>query len=449
MNSHSRVSGDAEVHCIEGKSERLRITDKADPGQDVFGAWWQSFLRGGKLESSRGGRKLTAVDLFCGAGGLAVGLDLAARACDRRLEIVAAVDADRGALEVYAANNPVRSVYNESVTALVDYRVRRRDGSASFAYQPEIVHDGFRKAEGCDVVVAGPPCQGHSNLNNHTRRNDPRDDLFVAAAASAVALQAKAAVIENVPSVTRSHGEVVRIARELFLQSGYVVEEGVLKADRIGGAQRRARYFMIAVRRDELRKGAEWLDLARLSERNQREARSAWWAIGDIERYVGDSILDTPGNVGRTNQDRIDWLFDNGAYDLPNEHRPDCHKSGTTYTAVYGRMDAERPAPTVTTGFGTPGQGRYIHPTQRRLITPREAARLQGFPSSYDFLPEGREPLRREVTKWIGDAVPAILGMYVGVLVQELIFGESAVFPWDENSDCRGTDELRVGELED
>ena len=82
----------------------------------------------------------------------------------------------------------------------------------------------------------------------------------------------------------------------------------------------------------------------------------------------------------------------------------------TTYTGVYGRMDPDRPAGTITTGFMTPGRGRYVHPTQKRTINPREAARLQGFPDNYRFTIEGNPPTSQLLTKWIGDAVPLPLG---------------------------------------
>ena len=59
----------------------------------------------------------------------------------------------------------------------------------------------------------------------------------------------------------------------------------------------------------------------------------------------------------------------------------------------------------------TPGQGRYIHPTQRRVLTAREAARLQGFPDTYDFAPDPENPpTKASLSKWIGDAVPMPLG---------------------------------------
>ena len=84
---------------------------------------------------------------------------------------------------------------------------------------------------------------------------------------------------------------------------------------------------------------------------------------------------------------------------------------------VYGKLDWENPSGTITTGFLSPGRGRYIHPTQPRALSPHEAARIQGFPDGYfplnTLVPEMK---RSELAKWIGDAVPSILGFYVGIV---------------------------------
>ena len=125
--------------------------------------------------------------------------------------------------------------------------------------------------------------------------------------------------------------------------------------------------------------------------------------------------MDEQPMLSPDNQERIEWLFDNDLWDLPDEKRPDCHKGGHTYPSVYGRMYWDKPAQTITTGFMTIGRGRYIHPSQRRVLTPREAARLQGFPDNFVFLPNGAVPSKSSLSKWIGDAVPTQLG-YSAVL---------------------------------
>lgn len=77
-------------------------------------------------------------------------------------------------------------------------------------------------------------------------------------------------------------------------------------------------------------------------------------------------------------------------------------------------MKPDQPAPTLTTGFMSPGRGRFIHPSERRMLTPREAARLQGFPNWFDFV-KGGQTNRSDLAKWIGDAVPSLMGYFAGL----------------------------------
>lgn len=124
---------------------------------------------------------------------------------------------------------------------------------------------------------------------------------------------------------------------------------------------------------------------------------------------------------------RIDYLFDNDLYELPDAVRPDCHKNGHTYRSVYGRLKWENPSPTITTGFLTPGRGRYIHPRQRRTLTPHEAARIQAFPDSFSFLSvEGNDLTKKTLTKLIGQAVPPPLGHAAALVALGATFGKAA-----------------------
>jgi DNA (cytosine-5)-methyltransferase 1 len=134
--------------------------------------------------------------------------------------------------------------------------------------------------------------------------------------------------------------------------------------------------------------------------------------------------MNTVPGLSAENRSRVDYLFDNELHDLPNAERPDCHKDGTTYSSSYGRMHWELPAPTITGGFLSPGRGRFVHPKLRRVLTPREAARVQGFPDWFDFIvDESRPPSRSQLARWIGNAVPAILGR---AAVSAALRGESA-----------------------
>lgn len=106
----------------------------------------------------------------------------------------------------------------------------------------------------------------------------------------------------------------------------------------------------------------------------------------------------------------MEWLFDKDEYDLPNDLRPPCHRDNPdhTYYSVYGRLHWDQPAPTITTGFNSMGQGRYVHPSKRRVITPHEAARVQTFPDFFDF---GATNKRTAWARLIGNAVPPLLTM--------------------------------------
>ena len=381
----------------------LEIEDLADRPTDDWSAWWQSFLRGAPLPDASAVRPLRVVDLFCGAGGFGLGVSLAARGAGHRAWFERIVDADAGALQVHARSQDVGRTVNAGVSSLVDYQIRRRQGGWRFAYDPEIVDPALGVAPDLDLLIAGPPCQGHSNLNNHTRRRDPRNDLFICTVAAAIALRTKAILIENVRTVTASHGDVVGMARALLETSGYIVSEDIVRADRLGWPQTRERYFMTALRED--------VATDPLPEIHERAPQDVMWAISDLmDMENAVEPFDTAPVPSPENRKRIDWLFENDTHNLDNSERPECHRDGTTYTAVYGRMHADRPAPTITTGIGTPGQGRFIHPSRPRLVTPHEAARIQGFPDGYGFLADGAPAKRKDLAKWIGDAVPAPMG---------------------------------------
>lgn len=215
-------------------------------------------------------------------------------------------------------------------------------------------------------------------------------------------------VIENVPDVERDHTEVVATARSLLRTAGYCVSQGVLSASELGGAQSRRRHFTIATMKPHYGLEYSALELSKtpLTLRD---------AIGDLLHQTPKDFMDEVPVLSEENVRRIDYLFEHDLYELPDEIRPASHRDGHTYPSVYGRLHWDLPSPTITTGFMTPGRGRYIHPSLRRVISPREAARIQGFPDWFKFSVSDEMPSRRSLAKWIGDAVPTPLG-YAAVL---------------------------------
>lgn len=387
----------------------LHPENQENARHDALGEWWSTYLKGSVKPDSEPAGQLSVVDLFCGAGGLALGVKQLSHEMGYSVINELIADSDSDAVSTLAANHSVRLRRTDSITSLIDFRVRGKGETATFTYSPELLDDDVADAASrADLLTAGPPCQGHSNLNNRSRRSDMRNYLLLTVPAFAVAAKINRVVIENVPAVIHADANVIATTRSLLESEGYYVTDGVLACEQMGWPQARKRYFMIACRYTQ----PIPLDTitACLSD---DQPRTLEWALNHLSACPIDTstLMDLSTEHSAENQRRIDWLFDNDAYDLALSERPDCHKDGTTYTWVYGRMRPNEPAPTITTGFTTPGRGRHVHPTERRTLTPREAATLQGFPLNYRFITEkGSLPTRTQLAKWIGNAVPMPLG---------------------------------------
>lgn len=401
--------GDGLRHDLPLGPTRLRsVAPGPDPaGADAKSDWWAAYGKGVRATSLTHRKSerspLRMVDLFSGVGGLALGLRQALDEAGIGALYELIVDVDAGATQVYAANHAVERISTEVVSTLIDWRVRRTSRDIRFVYPPEILDPKLQQnLDGVDLVMGGPPCQGHSNLNNRTRRDDQRNHLLLTVPAFAVAVGARMVLIENVPSVRRDRSGVVNATIRLLESAGYFVETGTFAADRMGWPQTRQRFFLVARREDP---PIPFEVVARtLSDETPRTLE---WMIGDLAEEGNGDPLHRSADLSAENRRRIAWLFENDAYELANAERPVCHRGGTSYGAVYGRLHWDRPAPTITTGFSTPGRGRFVHPGQRRTLTPREAARLQGFPDDYRFaLGNGQPPTRSQLCRWIGNAVP-------------------------------------------
>lgn len=396
---------------VAGRIKESSMQTRLDTGI-AHRDWWKSFLLGGRSHSlQQHNRELTILDLFSGCGGLALGLCEGARALGLNPIIRAAVDVDDLGLEVYRHNLRPDRVLHASVASLVDFHVFEGGKKAHFAYAPELLDGQLEDLRGkINIICAGPPCQGHSSLNNHTRGEDPRNVLYLSVPALAVALDVPIVVIENVSRVVNDKSGVVPTALALLERSGYKITAGQISATDLGWPQTRKRYFMVAT------KDADTVPLADTVRALRQPVASVGWAIDDLLEVAPKNIFDETADINDENMKRIDYLFNSNLFELPNDIRPDCHKEGHTYPAVYGRLKWDEPAGTITSGFLSPGRGRFIHPLSRRCLTPHEAARLQGFPDWFDFvLPNRPAPTRKILGKWIGDAVPPIMGYAVAL----------------------------------
>lgn len=357
-----------------------------------------AFLRASQRPANRGtGQVLGVVDLFSGVGGMSIGAIEGARRAGRRAEIKLAVDVWPAALEVFELTTDARD-------RTLDLDLSRVLGTFAEPRRAS-EHSLTDAAEGADLLLAGPPCQGHSALNNHTRHDDPRNDLYLAVARVARLLRPMAVIIENVRGVGRDRRGAVARCTAAFEELGYEVSSKTLHLRELGAPQRRIRHVLVATL------GARF-DFDGLAEGPSRDVR---WAIADLDRIDGATVMDTSSIATLENQRRMDWLFAHDQDDLPNEERPRCHRSDHSYRSMYGRLRWDEPAQTITSGFGCMGQGRFVHPGSPRTLTPHEAARLQFLPDFVDFsLVESRSDL----ATMIGNAAPPIMTM---ALVQALI----------------------------
>ena len=344
---------------------------------------------------------ITMADLFSGCGGLSLGLQRAAHESEYSLDVRLSLDFDNIAMEVYRDLFPFATTICEPIENVLDGELDSKPTGSEAKLAHEIGQ--------LDVVLGGPPCQGHSNLNNHSRRDDPRNGLYLRMARAAQILWPSAMIIENVPTVTHDTQKAVHRTIDCLKSLDYTVGTSVIDLSNLGVPQRRRRHIILALR--DCGTDAQDLIDSLSSPVCNHVPRSVRWAIGDLEDRTTATIFDSASTPYPVNQSRIDWLFENDATDLPNDLRPPCHRSNHSYTAMYGRMTWDSPAQTVTTGFNCMGQGRYVHPSRRRVITPHEAARLQTLPDFVNFSPA---PARKHVAKLIGNSVPPLLSYAIG-----------------------------------
>lgn len=371
--------------------------------------WFISLLRGNESKwVTKNKGKLRILDMFSGAGGLSLGAAEAAKAAGWDYKFEAAMDVDETALKVHNRNLGTKLLIRRDIQELVDYQLWKTTKGLEFSYPPEPIHELEQLTGRVDLILAGPPCQGHSNLNNHTRREDDRNRFYLTVPAVAAAVGASLVIIENVQTVLQDAHNVAEHTKSLLETMGFYVTDlhsSVLSADSFGVAQKRRRHFLVASRY----KTPPLNELANAIKTKHITALQAFRGLPDISKK---SFFNKDADLSLDNQSRVNYLHDNGIYNLPNQERPYCHKNGHTYPSVYGRIYPDRPANTITTGFLSPGRGRYVHPTQRRGLTPHEAARLQGFPDSFKFETSPGKKLENKssYSKLIGDAVPPLLG---------------------------------------
>lgn len=318
----------------------------------------------------------TAVDLFCGCGGLTVGLKKAG------FRVLAAIDVDPLSIKTYRAN------HRKVKVSKVD--IRELDPL-------DLLKSINLKVGELDLLAGCPPCQGFSTLrtmNGAVDVEDPRNDLLLEFQRFIEVLRPRAVMMENVPGLA-DDARFTAFCKRLK-KLGYLGDYRVLNAADYGVPQRRHRLIYLAGRGTNI----PFAEKA-------RSHKTVKQAIGRLPKAgaSGDPVHDMPENRSERIREMIRHIPKDGGSrkDLPEEYRLDCHSRCTGFHDVYGRMAWGEVAPTITSGCFNPSKGRFIHPEENRAITMREAALLQGFPLRYRFPTTSN---KSAVALMIGNALP-------------------------------------------
>ncbi|HEX9734629.1 MAG TPA: DNA cytosine methyltransferase [Thermoanaerobaculia bacterium] len=341
-------------------------------------------------------RGMTAVDLFAGAGGATQGLKNAG------FWVLAAVENDDSAAKTFSANHPETKLLQDDIKS--------------------VDAGGLRAELGLDVgeltlLKACPPCQGYSALGSGDP-DDERNDLVLQAWRFVREFIPKAVTVENVPGLARDPrlALVVRRLRAI----GYKVRSYLADAVDFGVPQRRRRLIVVAVRsRPELSLPESF---AKLLPEGFGERTTAGKALAGAGPVDGADPVHRHRNHSPKVLARIRAVPVGGTrFDLPAEHRLACHERLGKHCACgsYGRIREDAPAPTLTTRCTTPACGSFIHPSEHRGLTLREAALLQTFPATYEF-----HGSYGQIEAQIGNAVPVRMAEGLGRVVAGLVTHE-------------------------
>ncbi|MDQ6962671.1 MAG: DNA cytosine methyltransferase [Mariprofundaceae bacterium] len=350
-------------------------------------------------------KQVHIVDLFSGCGGLTLGALEGFYTNEISCKVKLAVENNEYSSKIYKDNfkDCLEEMYIGDVEDLICGYPEDKLGESE-----QKLKENFSNI---NLVLAGPPCQGHSRLNNHTRSNDPRNKLYLKVIRFVEICKPKYVIIENVLNIKHDKDNILDESKVILENLGYKVQNLTVKIAKYGVAQKRIRHVQIASLNEVTFDFTKYQKRYVLSD-----------VIEDIidESKSSDNIFHTPSVT--KHMERINYLFENNMHDLPNHMRPDCHKKKNhTYPTSYGRLKWDDASTTITRGFSTMGQGRFVHPLRRRTLTPHEASRIQGFP---DFFKFNEVKKRGQLHLMIANAVPPKVG---AMIINEIIHYENEV----------------------
>jgi DNA (cytosine-5)-methyltransferase 1 len=332
----------------------------------------------------------SAIDLFCGIGGLSYGLKKAG------ISVVAGVDLDKSCQYAYEQNIKADFILKD---------ISKFTGE-------EIIKKYWSDNDQEKILVGCAPCQPFSAHSNKIKNKKRTKRWRLIGEFKRIVKETNPDIVtmENVPNLANQ--KIFKGFVAFLEQNGYFVSFSNVYCPDYGIPQKRRRLVLLASKHGKIS-----LIPKTHSEENYITLRQAIGSLPHVEagEVCKSDPLHRTTNLSNINLQRIKASKPNGTWlDWSDDLLLACHKkkTGKTYKAVYGRMSWDEPSSTITTQFYIYGTGRFGHPTQNRAITIREAAILQTFPVDYKFYEN--EVFIKKLGVHIGNAVPVDLGFIIG-----------------------------------
>jgi DNA (cytosine-5)-methyltransferase 1 len=339
--------------------------------------------------------KIDAVDLFCGAGGLSYGLQKTG------ISVRGGLDFDKKCEIPYTMNIKEAKFFLEDITTTDAEKIK-------LLYRD----DAFKLLAGC------APCQPFSNLRNGTNKSkSDKWPLLNEFSRLVSAIKPDFITMENVPQLKTQ--SIYNDFIETLTALGYHISSKIINAADYGVPQRRNRLVLIA----SLHAPICILSPEEIGVKKKTIRDAIGW-LPELEAGGTNDLdpLHKARSLSNLNLKRIQASVPGGTWESWPEHlKLECHKkkSGATFKSVYGRMEWDRPAGTITTQSSNIGTGRFGHPSQDRALSLRELAILQSFPPEYIFAKASDSIEFVSIGRLIGNAVPVDLGYAVGQSIKQ------------------------------
>ncbi|MDM8527240.1 DNA cytosine methyltransferase [Anaerolineales bacterium HSG24] len=342
-------------------------------------------------------KNYSVIDLFCGIGGLTHGF------IKEEFNVISGYDIDPSCQYAFEANNIDTKFTCKRIEVITRQEI--------LAMYP---------ANSIKILVGCAPCQPFSSYTNSQPENKKNWGLLSEFLRLIQQVKPDIVSMENVMRLkTFKDGTVLNNFIEGLEREYYDVSLDKVYCPKYGIPQNRTRLVLLASKYGQINflKPTH----ADLNYVTVRDAISHLPPIEAGEVHVDDR-LHYSSMLSALNKKRIQVSKPGGSWrDWPNELVANCHKkdTGKTYPDVYGRMEWDKPSPTITTQCYGYGNGRFGHPEQDRAISLREAALLQTFPKSYKFASPNSKIHLKVIGKHIGNAVPIQLGRVIAQSIRK------------------------------